>query len=339
MKSVIVSGPEQLEVVEIPVPEIGTGDVLVRMKACGICGADPHAFQAGGIVPGASHSAMGHEPAGEVVAVGADVDGITVGDRVVIDPTKVADAIIGGGGPQGALSEFVAVRGAAAGQNLIVFPKHVPWEVAALTEPLAVARRAVDRTTPLPGHKVIVFGAGPVGLGALLAFKRHGVAHVVVADIEKSRLELALTLGADAVIDSSAEDVRARLVELHGTGADAFQRPGLPDTDIYLDAAGANPVLSTVFAGPKLGAVLGIVGIHQKPFETDFQSLVPSELTIVHSMGHASSEMRDVIADIADNTDKYARIVSHVIPLDRVDEAFDLAARPAEARKVVVSFT
>jgi L-iditol 2-dehydrogenase len=88
---------------------------------------------------------------------------------VVIDPTGVADAIIGGGGPQGALSEYIAVREAVADKNFIVMPDHVPWHVAALVEPLAVARRAVDRTNPRPEHKAVVFGAGPVGLGALLA--------------------------------------------------------------------------------------------------------------------------------------------------------------------------
>ncbi|MBD7957755.1 alcohol dehydrogenase catalytic domain-containing protein [Microbacterium sp. Sa4CUA7] len=337
MRSVLLSGPQQLEIREIEPPIAGDDDIVVRIRACGICGADPHAVAQGTIIPGAAQTALGHEPAGEIVEVGAHVRDLAVGDRVVIDPTKVADAIIGGGGPQGALSDLVAVRGAVAGESVIPFAAHVPWHVAALAEPLAVARRAVDRTHPQPHHTAVVFGAGPVGLGALLALKSYGVGHVVVADIQQGRLEIALELGADAVIDSSAEDVRERLVELQGSGADAFGRQGLPGTDIYIDAAGVRPVLDTVFAGPKSGAILAIVGIHQRPVEVDFQSLIPSELAIVHSMGHPGSEMREVVADIVANTDKYARIVSDLIPLDRVAEAIDLAGRPGASRKVVVT--
>lgn len=337
MKAVAVTGPGKVEILDIETPKAGPRDVLVQMRACGICGADPHTLEQGGLIPGAVRTAMGHEPAGEVVFVGREVDGIEVGDRVVVDPTKVEDAIIGGGGPQGALSEFLAVRGAVADESVIVFPAHVPWHVAALAEPLAVARRGVDRTGPQPHHKVVVFGAGPVGLGALLAFKRHGVEHVVVADVQASRLSIALELGADAVIDSSKEDVRTRLVELHGDSTDSFGRPGLPGTDIYLDAAGAPAVARTVFAGPKTGAVFGIVGIYQAPIEVDFQALIPSELTIVHSMGHSGTEMRDVVHDIVENTEKYARIVSDVIPFSRVADAIELAGRPGATRKVVVA--
>ncbi|MFE3825367.1 zinc-binding dehydrogenase [Streptomyces sp. NPDC059092] len=337
MKSVTVTGPRRLQTIDIPRPVAGPRDVLVKMKACGICGADPHALQEGGIMPGAASSPMGHEPAGEIVEVGAEVTGLHVGDHVVIDPTGVADAIIGGGGPQGALSEYLAVRDATAGKNVIVMPNHVPWHVAALTEPLAVARRCVDKTNPRPEHQAIVFGAGPVGLGALLAFKAHGVRHVVVADVQPNRLEKALKLGADAVIDSRTEDVRARLVELHGEGTDAFGRPGLPGTDIYLDAAGVPAVARTVFAGPKLGAVFGIVAIHHQSVEVDFQQLIPSELTIVHSMGHPT-EMATVAQDIAENTDKYALIVSDVVPFAETARAIDLAGKPGATDKVVVTF-
>ncbi|WP_201774141.1 zinc-dependent alcohol dehydrogenase [Demequina globuliformis] len=336
MQSVIITGPGALKSATVPIPTIGADDVLVRIRACGICGADPHALTEGGIPVGRTETPIGHEPAGEVVEVGAAVSGLAVGDRVVIDPTGVADAIIGGGGPQGALSEYVAVRNANPGRNVIPFPAHVPWHVAALAEPLAVARRAVDRTRPTPDHSAIVFGAGPVGLGALLAFKAHGVKHVVVADVQENRLNKALALGADAVINSSREDVRSRLVELHGEATDAFGRAGLPGTDIYLDAAGVPAVPETVFAGPKLGAVYGIVGIHRKPITFDSQMMIPAELTIVHSMGHPT-EMADVIADIAANVDKYAMIVSDVVPVSEVARAIDLAGTPGATDKVVVA--
>jgi len=336
MKSAAITGPGRLEIIEQAVPSIGPADVLVRIRACGICGADPHALAEGGIPAGRPSTPIGHEPAGEVVEVGAETIGLAVGDRVVFDPTKVGDPITGGGGPQGALSEYVAVRDAVRGENIFSFPEHVPWHVAALCEPIAVARRAVDRTLPKPDHKVVIFGAGPVGLGALLAFQRHGVAHIVVADVQPRRLEKALQLGADAVINSAEEDLRARLVQLHGEAIDAFGRTGLPGTDVYLDAAGVPAVLEAVFAGPKLGAVLGIVAIHRTPVPVDFQMLIPSELTIVHSMGHPT-EMGPVMDDITENTEKYAAIISDVLPFSRLAEAIDLAGRPGATDKVVVT--
>lgn len=338
MKSVFVTGPRKLELLDVPDPVAGPKDLLVRMKACGICGADPHALADGGLIPGVARTALGHEPAGEVIGVGSEVADAAVGDHVVIDPTGVSDAIIGGGGPQGALSELVVVRGAVAGKNFMVIPDHIPWHVAALAEPLAVARRAVDRTKPKPAHKVVVFGAGPVGLGALLAFRRYGVSHVVVVDVQPNRLKTALELGADAVIDSRKGNVGARLIELHGTGGDAFGRSDLADTDIYLDAAGVPAVVETVFAGPKLGAVFGIVAIHHQPIEVDFQMLIPSELTIVHSMGHPEGEMFEVARDIIDHAELYGRIVSDLVPIEDVARALELAATPAAANKVVVTF-
>jgi len=336
MKAVVVTAPGELATVEVPIPDVGPKDVLVAVKACGICGADPHALAEGGIPPLDVPTRLGHEPAGEVVEVGADVDGITVGDHVVIEPIG-SDGIMGGGSSQGALSEFVVVHDAANGVNLRVIPAHIPWEVAALNEPMAVALRAVNRTEPKPGDTAVVFGAGPVGLGALLAFKRAGASHVVVVDVQPNRLEKALAVGADAVINSREEDVMARLVELHGSASDAFGRTGLPGTDIYLDAAGVPAVLKTVLGHTKLGATLGIVAIHKTPIEVDFQMLIPSELDIRLSMGHPT-EIFEVTDDIIDNWEKYALIVSDLVPFAETARAIELAGTPGATDKVVVTF-
>jgi len=337
MKAAVVTGPDQLTVQEIPTPDPGGGDVLVRIRACGLCGSDPHGLHQGHIVPGAPETRLGHEPAGEVAAVGTEVTGIAVGDRVVVNPMGVPDAIIGGGGPQGALSEYLLVRDAAIGRNLRIMPGHIPFHVAALTEPMAVARRAVNRTHPAPGEKAVVFGAGPVGLGALLAFKALGAGHVVVVDVQPNRLEKALKLGADAVVNSAEEDLVARLVELHGEASDAFGMPGLPGTDVYIDAAGVAPVVKTVLGSAKQGARLGVVAIHHAPIEVDFQALIPKELTIVASMGY-EDEFFQVADDLEANWEKYALIVSDLLPFSEVEAAIRLAGTPGATDKVIVTF-
>jgi threonine dehydrogenase-like Zn-dependent dehydrogenase len=278
---------------------------------------------------------LGHEPAGEVVEVGRDVTGIAVGDHVVINPMAAPGGIIGNGGTSGALSEYLLIENAVRGTSLEVVPNHIPFEVAALNEPMAVARHGVNRCQPTPSDKVVVFGAGPIGLGATIAFKSIGVSHVVVADLIPARLHKALAVGADAVINSADEDVANRLHELHGAGESMF--PGKVGTDVYFDAAGAPAVINTALAAAKPGARLGVVAVHKQPVEVDFVNIMSNEITIVGSMGYPD-EIFEVTKDLVANWEKYAVIVSHTIPFENVDEALRTASTPGAADKVVVTF-
>ena len=336
MKSVLVTGKGTIAVTEVPTPAVGRGDVLVRMRACGICGSDGFYISIGGIPPRQGETPLGHEPAGEVAEVGADVVGIAVGDHVVINPIASRKGMIGSGGPGGALSEFLLVPDAVLGTSLAIIPDHIPFDVAALNEPMAVARHAVNRTDPKPGDKVVIFGAGPIGLGAAIGYKRSGVAHVVVVDVVPSRLEKALAIGADAVINSAEEDVVTRLTELHGPGATAMGKPRA-GTDIYLDAAGASVVLDTALAAAKHRATVGIVAVHKKPVEVDFGGLLDSEVNIVLSMGYPT-EIFEVTLDLVAEWEKFALIISDRFDFADVEEAITTATTPGAADKVVVTF-
>jgi L-iditol 2-dehydrogenase len=335
MKMSVVTGPGKAEVLEADRPQVGPDDVLVRMRACGICGSDAFYISIGGIPPRQGHTPLGHEPAGEIVEVGSGVSAIAVGDHVVINPMAAPGGIIGNGGPAGALADYLLIENAVRGTSLEVIPDHIPWEVAALNEPMAVARHGANRCNPKPSDKVAVFGAGPIGLGATLAFKSIGVSHVVVVDLIASRLEKALRIGADAVIDSTKDDVVRRLIELHGEGDSMF--PGKAGTDIYLDAAGAPAVITTALAAAQRGATLGIVGVHKEPVPVELVNVMSNEITILGSMGYPD-EIFEVTKDLVANWEKYALIVSHTIPFDHVGEALELASRPGAADKVVVAF-
>jgi len=333
MKASVVTGPGQTRVVEVPTPVVGPKDVLIKMRACGICGSDAFYISIGGLREG--QTPLGHEPAGEVVEVGCDVTGITVGDHVVIDPMVAPGGIIGNGGPTGALADYLLVEDAVRGRSLEVIPAHVPFEVAALNEPMAVARHSVNQCAPTPSDKVVVFGAGPIGLGATIAFKSVGVSHLVVVDLIPARLAKAINVGADAVINSADEDVAQRLVELHGPGESMF--PGKAGTDIFLDAAGVPAVITTALTTAKRGARLGIVAVHKEPVPVDFLNVMSNEISIVGSMGYPD-EIFEVTKDIVANWEKYAVIVSHTIPFDNIDEALRTASTPGAADKVVVTF-
>jgi len=336
MRVSMVTGPGQTEVVDADRPQAGPNDVLVAMRACGICGSDAFYISIGGVPPRHGHMPLGHEPAGEVVEVGEQVSGLSVGDHVVVNPMAAPSGIIGNGGATGALAEYLLIENAVRGTSLEVIPNHVPWEVAALNEPMAVARHGANRCKPKPSDKVVVFGAGPIGLGATLAFKSLGVGHVVVADLIPSRLDKALQIGADAVINSAEEDVAARLIELHGKGESRF--PGKAGTDIYLDAAGVPAVVNTALAAAQHGATLGIVGVHKEPIPVEFVNVMSNEISIVGCMGYPD-EIFQVTGDLAANWEKYASIVSHTVPFDNVAEALQLAGTPGVADKVVVTFS
>lgn len=333
MKATMITAPGQTQVVDVPKPAVGANDVLVRIRACGICGSDSLYISMGGF--GKGHMPLGHEPAGEIVEIGSAVGGFAIGDHVVVNPMIAPSGIIGNGGETGALAEYLLIEDAVRGKSAEVVPDHIPFEVAALNEPMAVARHGVNRCEPKSTDKVVIFGAGPIGLGATIGFKSAGVGHVVVADLVPARLEKALAVGADAVINSAEEDVAKRLVELHGVGESMF--PGKAGTDIYYDAAGAPAVINAALGAAKTGARLCVVAVHKEPVPVDFLNIMSNEITIVGSIGYPD-EIFEVTSDIVANWEKYAVIVSHTIPFADVEDALRMASTPGAADKVVVTF-
>ncbi|GAA4491747.1 zinc-dependent alcohol dehydrogenase [Microbacterium panaciterrae] len=291
----------------------------------------------GGIPPRQSHTPLGHEPAGEVVEIGADVTDVAIGDHVVINPMSSSDGIIGNGGAQGALSEYIVLREARAGVHFRVIPAEVPWHVAALNEPMAVAYHGVNRSGAREGTRAVVFGAGPIGLGAAIALKSKGAAHVVVIDILPRRLEKTLLVGADAVIHSAEENVIERLIQLHGEAPGFMRGPARPATDVYIDAAGIPSVIATALAAIRHRGVLTIVAVHKNPVELDLQEILTTEVDIRMSMGYPT-EIFEVTDSIITDWEKYQHIVSDVVPFDHAEDAIRLASTPGAADKVVITY-
>jgi 2-desacetyl-2-hydroxyethyl bacteriochlorophyllide A dehydrogenase len=339
MKSVQTGVVGTVDVVDLERPVPGPRDVLMKIRACGICGTDVAFLHMGGMPTGPDQTRaihLGHEPAGEIVEVGAEVIDLKVGDRVVVNPQDAPSGIIGCGGALGGMSEYLLIEDAVLGRSVAVIPETVPFDVAALNEPLAVALHCVNRSGAKPGDKVVVFGAGPIGLGAAIWLKLRGVEHVIVADVLPQRLETAMAVGADAVIDSAHEDVTARLTELHGQGANALGQPR-PDTDIYIDAAGVAVVVNTALTSAKWGAKLVTVAVHKKPEPIDLGSILRSEMTIIGSQGYPT-EIFEVTPELEEHQDRFARLISHRVPFADVMHAFELTMTPGAAEKVVVTF-
>jgi 2-desacetyl-2-hydroxyethyl bacteriochlorophyllide A dehydrogenase len=341
MKSVQTAGTNAVEVVAVPRPTPGPRDALMRVRACGICGTDVTFLHMGGFPTRAELGGelrpivLGHEPAGEIVEVGAEVADLDVGDRVVVNPQSGLSGIIGCGGAQGAMNEYLLLEDVAVGKSVATFPETVPFAVASLNEPMAVALHAVNRSQAKPTDKAIVFGAGPIGLGATIWLKLRGVEHVVVADVIPERLKKALEVGADAVIDSAAEDVTARLMELHGEAANALGQPRA-GTDVYIDAAGVPAVINAAVSSAKWHARLVMVAVQKPSDKLDLGGMLRSELTLIASQGYPT-EIFEVTPQLIEHYDRFAKIISHTVPYSEVSRAFELALTPGAADKVVVT--
>ncbi|CAN7445063.1 alcohol dehydrogenase catalytic domain-containing protein [Phenylobacterium sp. LjRoot225] len=335
MRSLNIHGAGDVRLDPKPPPQVGDNDVVVNVKACGICGSDLTYIKHGGINRAEGGvTPIGHEAAGEVAAVGRSVQGVQVGQRVVINPMQTS-TFIGSGGPEGAFTEAVLVGDVQPGVTLLPIPDDLPYEVAALAEPLAVALHGVNRTQARPGDKVAVFGCGPIGLGMVLWLVDRGVTDVVALDLAPERLECAKALGARAVVNPGKEDVRARLAELHGATHNLLGAP-VVGTDVFMDAAGAPNLISDIIGMGKQHARLVVTAVYMKPQALDMNAFLLNEMSITTAVGYPT-EMPDVVAALPRVKDKAASIISHRYRFDDVLEAFAVAGRPQSA-KVMIQF-
>lgn len=334
MKVLNIHEVDDVRLDDYELPEAGPKDVVLKMKACGICGSDLSYIKMGGIMrPPGGVTPIGHEGAGEVLRVGAEVSDVSIGDQVIINP-MMTPSNIGSGGPEGAFVNELLVREAEKGTNLLPIPEGVPYDVAAMCEPLAVAMHGVNRAEVKPGDKVVVFGCGPIGLGMLLWLVDRGIKDVVALDLAEERLERARALGVQAALNPSKVDVAAELAKLHGE-VPSYGRMGV-GTDAFIDAAGAPSILTDVIMMAKFHARMVITAAYMKPIEFPVGRMLTSEMTITTAVGYPT-EMPEVIAAMPRLKDKIAAMISHHLPFEQVLEGIKIAATP-ESAKVMIEF-
>jgi (R,R)-butanediol dehydrogenase/meso-butanediol dehydrogenase/diacetyl reductase len=334
MRVLNIHGVNDVRLDPIAPPSPGSRDVVLKVKACGICGSDLTYIKLGGIQrkPGGT-TPLGHEAAGEIIHVGDEVTDVHVGQRVVINP-MMTPSYIGSGGPEGAFTEELLVRDARLGDSLLPIPDDLPYEIAALTEPLSVALHGVNRAQVKPGDKVVVFGCGPIGLGMVLWLVERGIDDVVALDLSPERLARAKALGARAVLDPTQVDLPAKLRELHGT-ARVFSREAV-GTDAFVDAAGAPNILSDVVRMAKLHARLVVTAAYTQPVPLDLGAMLTTEMTITTAVGYPT-EMPEVLAALPRLAGKAAPMITHRFAFDNVIDALAVASSPVSA-KVMIDF-
>jgi (R,R)-butanediol dehydrogenase / meso-butanediol dehydrogenase / diacetyl reductase len=313
-------------------PEPGPSDVVVKMKACGICGSDLSYIKVGGMPrePGGT-TALGHEGAGEVMFVGSEVADIALGDAVIVNPMNTP-SFIGSGGPEGAFTEELLVREARLGDSILPIPDGIPYDIAAMCEPLAVALHGVNRAEAKAGTKLVIYGCGPIGLGMVLWAVDRGC-DVIALDLAEERLERARTLGARTV-NPGIEDSISRIKELHG--AEMHFGRERASTDAYIDAAGGPSILSDVVSMAKQHARHVITAAYMKPIELPAGPMLTSEMTITTAVGYPT-EFPDVVAAMPRLEQEIRSIISHRLPFERIMEGLEIAATPQSA-KVMIEF-
>jgi len=335
MQSAQLVAPQTIEVRPMPdPPDPGAGEVTVRVRAVGICGSDIHYYLEGGCAGSAAlyPSVLGHEPAGEVVAVGRGVESVRAGTRVAIEPAITCGAcefckhgrynlcenivFLGGLQAPGLLREFATIP---AG-NAVPLPDAVSFAAATVVEPLAVILHALELTRLEPGQTVAVLGAGPIGLLSVAVARQMGASKILVADRIGPRLALARELGADVAVDISRDSVVDAILDMTGgKGAHLiFDAAGKPDS--------INPALRAVRPG---GNVV-LIGIPSDSITgVDLHAAMHREASL-HVLKRSNRNDHEAIRMIESGRIPAARLVTHCFPLDRADRAFATVAEYAE---------
>lgn len=264
MKIAVMTELKKVEIQERPIPEPKENEVLVKVEYVGICGSDLHYFESGRIGDFVVEYpfVLGHEAGGTVVEVGSNVKNLKVGDRVAMEPGKTCgtcefckqgkynlckDVIFFATPPvDGVFQEYVAHEAGLC----FKLPDNVSTMEGALIEPLAVGMHAANQGGAHLGQTAVVTGAGCIGLVTLLSLKAMGVSKVIVVDIMEKRLQKALELGADAVVNGKEEDTVARIMEL--TDGKGF--------DLGIETAGSQITAAQQIRAAKKGAIIVFVG-------------------------------------------------------------------------------
>lgn len=332
-----VHGVGDMRVDQVEIPAVGPHDVLVRIGATGVCGSDLGYVAAGGLGGGsplAEPLPIGHEFAGVVEKVGSHVHGIQPGQRCAVNPDA---GLIGGGGPTGAFAPFILVPDARAGADICPIPDSLPLEKAALAEPLSVGLHGVNIGRVQPGDKVVILGAGPIGLCTIICLRHRGVEDILIADLSDARLERARQLGAAVTVNPSREPLVEAIGKAHGTG----ERFGVPfvGSDVIIDAAGAQPPLAELLDVAKFRARIVIVALHKKPMPVNLWKMMANEFSISGSIAtDREDEFNECLQMLASGEINVDPLISHRIEFDKLDEAFRIAADTEASAKVIVTF-
>ena len=347
MRAAVLMGPNDLRVVERPVPMPQAGEVLVKVAMCGTCGTDlkiqAHPFPG---QPPFGEFTPGHEWTGTVVALGPTVDEVRVGDRVAIEAhhgcMRCDNCIVGmytaclnygrpakghratGMTAAGGFAEYVIHHVSA----LYAMPESITWEDAVLVSTAGTGLYGLDVAGGyIAGQSVVVIGPGPVGLMALQACKALGAGQVILTGTRPPRLELGARLGADATINAREDDpVEAVRRLTDGLGA-----------DLVIETSGGMDAPQQCVEMVKVGGKILVVAFYPQPVTFDLSRLVRQDVTLYTSRGEGGNNVKRALSLAAQGKLRGHELVTHRFPLEQISEAMRVVReREGDPMKVVI---
>jgi L-iditol 2-dehydrogenase len=341
MKAMVLENARMLALRDIAEPAIGALDVLVRVKACGVCGSDVHGYDGstGRRIP---PLIMGHEAAGIVARIGTEVRSVHVGDRVTFDSTvscgscffcrmgavnlcenrKVLGVSCADYRCNGAFAEYVAVP-----QHIVYkLPDSLSFEKAALIEAVSIAVHAAKITGIGPGSSAAVIGVGMIGLLAVQAFRIYGCSKIIAVDLDEGKLQLARQMAADHILRGDDPDLIAKIQALtEGRGP-----------EIAVEAVGAQKTIQTAINVVRKGGTVTLIGNLSPTVELPLQTVVTRQLRLLGSCASAG-EYRECIDLMASGSIDVEPLISAVAPLSEGPDWFNrLYAREPGLMKVIL---
>ncbi len=336
-------GPHDLRLAEVPVPEKGPEQVLLKTTTVGICGSDIHYFEEGrcGTFAPRRPFSLGHEFTAIVSAAGEKVVGLSVGDRVVVDPlhtcSKCRDcrsgrynlcaykSFIGSAASvphhDGAHGQYVI----ADGRNCYPLPDSIDDLEGALLEPLSVALHAMLRAGQIAGRSVLVMGGGPIGQLILMAARTLGAGSTTICDPLSDARQFALAHGTDNEMDPAGDQWRDAAAGIQSEG-----------WDIILEASGAGPALANALHLARRGGTIVQVGTLPAEVALPANLIMPKELTVTGSV-YSANVFPVAIELMATGRVNVKPLISKTLSFDQLPEAMLLAGRKKDIMKVVVT--
>jgi len=326
MHSAVLTEPRRIELAAIPTPVPGPGQVLVRLHAVGICGSDAHYYADGRIGDAVVDYpfVLGHEPAGEIIALGAGITDLAVGCRVALEPAYPCGGcptcregrlnccpsvqFLGTPPIGGVFEEFHLFRP----EQCVPLPDGITFEAAATLEPMAVALHAVNLAHPRLGARVAVMGGGSIGMLTAMAARLSGASFVALTEPVPSRRALAARFGVDLALDPATGDVKAEIERAAG------------EIDVAFEAAGAQEAVDDATLIVRPGGTAVIIGIPSADrISVQIHELRRKELNLIMAR-RSNHALAPAIRLMQSGRIDPGLIVTHRFPLARLAEAMEL---------------
>lgn len=312
------------------IPRVGPEDVVIKVSSCGICGTDLAFYREGSLPSG---TILGHEFSGTITAAGERVSGLRIGDRVTANPMN--SGLLGLGRAPGAFAEYLRIASPKLGQNIFKLPEGMSNETGALVEPFAVGLHAVNRARAQPGDRVVIFGAGTIGLCVLAALRARGVENILVVEPNAKRLTLAASFGAAEILNPRESSARAAAGKRFGEENVAYCEEPLARADIVFDCAGVRQIFQDAVRALAVRGRLVLVADPHSVVLTELRLVMLRELEVIGALGY-EAEFEEAIGLLAGGTVELSSLITHRFSLTDIAEAFRVQLDAERSVKVMV---